>query len=193
MSEITFQTVQLRRGRHSLPETGACVMELASMLAGERFSDHPKSVCPAIGIVMRAYNDGIDDARRQDLYHCASACVGTRDRRSRAETTARFEEFFGLKPWRVPFARRTRERRVGRAAKRYALGASDDAHAAFVRLIDELTGQRTPVEGGLPLGPVAASGGRSGRGDAALAAEAGSGRDLHGHEQHVDGRRGHRR
>jgi len=32
-------------------------MELASMLAGEPFSDHPDSVCPTIAGFLRAYNE----------------------------------------------------------------------------------------------------------------------------------------
>jgi hypothetical protein len=78
MSHVTHQTVKLSRGRHTSPQEGACVMELASMLAGEPFSDHPASVCPVIGSCLRAYNDWIDDHRRQDLYRYASKVVGTR-------------------------------------------------------------------------------------------------------------------
>ncbi len=47
-------------------------MELASMLAGETFTDHPESVCPVIGSLLRAYNDRLDDDRRQDLYRYAA-------------------------------------------------------------------------------------------------------------------------
>jgi len=78
MSPATYQTIKLSKGRHNSPEEGACVMELASMLAGEPFSDHPVSVCPVIGSCLRAYNDWIDDGRRQDLYRYASKVVGTR-------------------------------------------------------------------------------------------------------------------
>jgi hypothetical protein len=53
-------------------------MELASMVAGERFTDRPRSVCPILGALMRAYNDAIDDRRRQDLYEYVSGAVGTR-------------------------------------------------------------------------------------------------------------------
>lgn len=53
-------------------------MELASMLAGEAFSDHPRSVCPVIGAFLRTYNDSIDDERRQALYPYASKVVGSR-------------------------------------------------------------------------------------------------------------------
>jgi hypothetical protein len=62
-------------------------MELASMLAGERFSDRPKSACRVIASFLRAYNDAADDERRQDLYSCAARVVGTRG--SRATERAR--------------------------------------------------------------------------------------------------------
>ena len=74
----SHQTVKLARGKHSSPREGVCVMELASMLAGERFSDRPYCVSPAIGGFLRAYNDFVDDRLRQDLYCLASAVVGTR-------------------------------------------------------------------------------------------------------------------
>jgi hypothetical protein len=53
-------------------------MELASMLAQERFSDRPQSVCPVIGAILRTYNDWIDDDRRNDMYRYAAESVGTR-------------------------------------------------------------------------------------------------------------------
>ncbi|HEY6696004.1 MAG TPA: hypothetical protein VI006_24340 [Solirubrobacteraceae bacterium] len=53
-------------------------MELASMLAGEPFSDRPRCVDPVIAGFLRTYNDGIDDRRRQDLYTLAAEVVGTR-------------------------------------------------------------------------------------------------------------------
>ena len=48
------------------------------MLAGERFGDRPTSVCPVIGSILRAYNDNVDDRRRQDLYRFATDAVDTR-------------------------------------------------------------------------------------------------------------------
>jgi hypothetical protein len=32
----------LSRGRHRNPRKGACFMEMASVLAGEKWTDHPK-------------------------------------------------------------------------------------------------------------------------------------------------------
>ena len=78
MRPVTHQTIRLSRGKHASPQEGACVMELASMLAGEPFSDHPRSVCPVVAAVLRRYNDALDDRRRQDLYAYAAKVVGTR-------------------------------------------------------------------------------------------------------------------
>jgi hypothetical protein len=79
MSPATHQTVRLSRGRHPSPAHGACVMELASMLAGEPFTDHPRSVSPVIASYLRSLNDIAGDPRRQLLYPYAAAAVGTRD------------------------------------------------------------------------------------------------------------------
>src|ERR1700748_1945169 len=79
MPPISHQTIKLSRGRHSSPEHGACVMELASMLAGEGFSDHPRSVSRPIASFLRGYNDLVDDRRREDLYGDASKAVGSAD------------------------------------------------------------------------------------------------------------------
>jgi hypothetical protein len=53
-------------------------MELASMLGGEPFGDHPQSVCPVIAAFLRVYNDAVDDERRQDLYAYAAKIIGSR-------------------------------------------------------------------------------------------------------------------
>jgi hypothetical protein len=74
----SHQTIRLSRGKHSSAEDGACVMELASMLGGEPFSDHPECASPVIGAFLRMYNDALDDSRRQDLCPYAASVVGTR-------------------------------------------------------------------------------------------------------------------
>src|SRR2546423_5528872 len=78
MARPSHQPVRLSRGNHASAQQGACVMELASMLADEPFTDQPQTACPVIGMVLRSYNDGLDDRRRQDLYAYASAVIGTR-------------------------------------------------------------------------------------------------------------------
>jgi hypothetical protein len=95
----SHQTARLAPGRHFSPDEGVCVMELASMLAGERFTDHPKSVCRVVAALLRGYNDMADDERRQDLYRYAALAVGTNSgrevRRRRAELCVQFAERYG--------------------------------------------------------------------------------------------------
>jgi hypothetical protein len=74
----TYQTARLGPGRHDGPGAVVCIMELAAMLSCERFSDRPVSVCPVIGSLLRAYNDNLEDRRRQDLYRYAAEAVFTR-------------------------------------------------------------------------------------------------------------------
>jgi hypothetical protein len=69
-------------------------MELASLLAGEAFSDHPKSVCPVIAAFLRGYNDALPDDERDELYRYAAMVVGSagpsKARRERARRLARW-------------------------------------------------------------------------------------------------------
>ena len=138
MPTPSFQTVRLSGGRHASAREGACVMELASMLAGERFSDHPRSVCPVLAMVLRAYNDGTDDERRQDLYAYASIVIGSRDRRARRARATRFADFFGC-PDRRPYGRGLRS--LGVAALGFARDADEQAHRRFLKLLDAMTGR----------------------------------------------------
>ena len=50
-------SVRLEPGRHRSPGDGVCVVELASMIAGEKFTDRPNCVCPVIGSFLRCWND----------------------------------------------------------------------------------------------------------------------------------------
>ncbi len=90
----SFQTIRLSRGRHRSPREGTCVAELVSMLAGERYSDRPKCLCPALAAFVRGYNDGLDDHHRQDLLALAPDLVDTRC--GEAVTTARGEALVQL-------------------------------------------------------------------------------------------------
>jgi hypothetical protein len=98
-SVITHQNVQLRRGKHRSPDKGACVVELASMLAGEPFSDHPRAVCPVIAAFMRTVNDSLPESELGALRPYAPAIVGSRggrrQRRSRARRCARWAAELG--------------------------------------------------------------------------------------------------
>jgi hypothetical protein len=160
--EHTFQTARLSVGRHDGPGAEVCVMELASMLAGERFSDRPQSVCPTIGALLRAYNDNLDERRRGELYRYAAEAVGTRGsfrlQLRRAEVALawahagyrqRARRWQGLKqPERAPdsdwgpdqiavYVIRSLGRRRRRGAAECAAW-SESAHASMLWLLDRL-------------------------------------------------------
>jgi hypothetical protein len=107
----TFQTVRLDAGCHAGPDDGVCVMELASMLAGEPFSDHPRSVSRMLSALLRGYNDGLDEVRRQTLKAYASVSVGTArgyavDARRRRLARRWLVELRGITGLRAVLARR---------------------------------------------------------------------------------------
>jgi hypothetical protein len=173
MSPVSHQTIKLSKGKHRSPEEGACVMELASMLAGECFTDHPASVCPVIASLMRAYNDTVEDDFRQDLYAYAATTVGSRA--SSAVQQARAER---VVEWTAEVARRRRtwmllpsslhalgRRRpsieaTGSRAVRAIGKHSEETHRAVLALIDELIALSGPARPSIPARPAATRGHR---------------------------------
>jgi len=139
----THQTVRLSAGRHRSPHAGACVMELASMLAAEPFSDRPHTSSPVIGAFLRTYNDGLDDERRQDLYPLASLIVGTASwRRVEAERASRCLAFARRAGGAVPGGRAgmgmATPEAAGTCAAVAALRAGPGAHADALEFVREL-------------------------------------------------------
>lgn len=57
----------LSAGRHRTPKQGACFMEFASYLAGEKWSDHPDCTHPVLAALARDVNDLTSDATRASL------------------------------------------------------------------------------------------------------------------------------
>ena len=175
---INFKTVRLSRGSHLSPEEGACVMELASMIAGEPFSDRPRSVCRIIAALLRGYNDVTPDRRRQDLYRCAGDVIGTR---ASAEIEARrvthcvdaLTEVAALRrrspvwllrsPGPRGLERMIVSNRPDQPVEEFMYGLArllraggSRGHARFLRLVDELVaiGARRPAPvSGWPQGP----------------------------------------
>jgi hypothetical protein len=66
----------LSRGKHRNPRKGACFMELASFLAGERWSDHPACTHPLLAALARDINDCTSDANRQRLAGLIPSVIG---------------------------------------------------------------------------------------------------------------------
>lgn len=57
----------LSRGKHRSARKGACFMELAAYLAGERWSDHPGCTHPVLARLAREVNDHVGDHGRQRI------------------------------------------------------------------------------------------------------------------------------
>src|SRR5829696_5629105 len=66
----------LSPGKHRNSRTGACFMEFASLLAGERWSDHPACTHPLLAAVARHVNDHTSDAGRTRLAELIPSVIG---------------------------------------------------------------------------------------------------------------------
>ena len=170
--------LRLTPGRHASPGEGACVVELASLIAREKFSDSPKCVCPVIASFLRGWNDRAAYADRQRLLPYAAQIVDTRE--ARRLTRRRRDlclEWAGVSLERGPVGRtlarlRTRARIAVLCGPGYALRLTDgageyasrvlcsrrDTAGAFA-LLDALLAIRTPPR----LDPLALLGNGNGR------------------------------
>jgi len=160
----SHQTVRLARGKHAVPSDGACVMELAAMLAGEPFGDQPRSVCPVIAAYLRAYNDGADDLSRQALYGAAARVVGTsagleveraRARRCTELTADLHAARSPLRRWLRPqpplYVRDEALEAAGVHLARMLLRHSDGGPDRALAIVEELTAIGAPQDSGPPL------------------------------------------
>lgn len=66
----------LSPGRHRSPRRGACFMEFASYLAGERWSDHPACTHGTLAHLARMVNDRTSEAGRARLTPLIPSVVG---------------------------------------------------------------------------------------------------------------------
>ena len=68
----------LSRGKHRSARKGACFMEMASVLANEKWSDHPGCTHPVIAHLARLVNDHTSDQNRGELAPLIPSVVGLR-------------------------------------------------------------------------------------------------------------------
>lgn len=66
----------LSRGKHRNPRKGACFMELASFLAGERWSDHPDCTHALLAALARDVNDHVGSDARSRLAGLIPGVIG---------------------------------------------------------------------------------------------------------------------
>ncbi|BDZ46504.1 hypothetical protein [Naasia aerilata] len=67
---------RLSPGRHRNPKRGACLMEYASFLAGERWSDHPACTHPVLAAIARGVNDLSSADARDSLLSVVPRLIG---------------------------------------------------------------------------------------------------------------------
>jgi hypothetical protein len=75
---LRLDSLRLEPGAHDSPHDGVCIVELASVIAREPFSDRPDCVCPVIAAFLRSWNDRSSHAQRQRLIPYAERIVGSR-------------------------------------------------------------------------------------------------------------------
>lgn len=78
VTQIPDSLPVLGPGAHRRRSDGGCFMEWASLLAGERWSDHPRCTHPLLAHLARTVNDTVDDAARQRLVPLIPAVIGLR-------------------------------------------------------------------------------------------------------------------
>src|ERR687883_108542 len=90
--QLDLESLRLAPGSHRSPREGVCVVELASLIGGESFSDRPRCVCPVIAAFLRSFNEKL--AMRLRIF----VVVGLRE-------ALRLDEGAGEYAARVAFAR----------------------------------------------------------------------------------------
>jgi hypothetical protein len=130
-------------------------MEVASMLAGEVFTDEPRCVCPVIAEFLRTYNDHVNDDLRQDLFEYAALVVDTRaDVRAERERANLCLEWWLARSaarrlrlrrfvWMLSPSSAARDIEIAHRTARWA-AASPSRHEAALELIDTMAG-RSPL------------------------------------------------
>ncbi len=157
--ELPVGVPVLAAGAHDGPEQGACFMEYASVLAGERFSDHPRCTHPVLAAACRAVNDHISEGGRQRLVTYVPDVVGTRTRDPRvsaalALTCADAAEAYA--PGRFILTRSEALQRLSRAARggwsrRRVVWTERDYCAAAAKAVGEAVSAIAPHGGDAAL------------------------------------------
>jgi hypothetical protein len=75
-SQVPDLVPRLSPGKHRSPRKGACFMEMASYLAGERWSDQPACTHPLLAALARLINDYTSDAGRGNLIEMVPSVIG---------------------------------------------------------------------------------------------------------------------
>lgn len=91
----------LAAGAHEGPERGGCFTEIASLLAGEPWSDRPRAIDPTLALIARLVNDAVSTPARAQLAGLIPAALGTNTGQARlpialARVTADVARAYGV-------------------------------------------------------------------------------------------------
>src|SRR3954447_13601960 len=165
MDPISYRskTTGLSVGTHIHPDDGACVMEVVSAAAGERWTDSPTCTHPLLAELARLVNDNLYDQARQRLHGFVPALTASRNEDPAtyprlALACTEFAIGYRSSLWlghlhRVAAAELRRESRIGfptsnwsRIARRlYRTGPALHAVEAAVGAVGALPAQRRDV------------------------------------------------
>ncbi|WP_401000667.1 hypothetical protein [Agromyces sp. GXQ0307] len=133
----------LSPGRHRSPRRGACFMEFASYLAGERWTDHPKCTHGTLAHLARLVNDRTTDAGRTRLTPLIPSVIGVTSDDPRLDLLLAVRAAHAALP--VAAEERQRSQAVGLRAALAAIGDRDDAFSANARELAESALRSAPA------------------------------------------------
>ncbi|MGR0318657.1 hypothetical protein [Agromyces sp. ZXT2-3] len=118
----------LSAGKHRSPRRGACFMEFASYLAGERWSDHPACTHGTLAHLARLVNDRTSDSGRARLTALIPSVVGLTSDDPELDVLLAVRAAHAALP--VAAEERQRSQAVGLRVALVALADRDDEFAA---------------------------------------------------------------
>jgi hypothetical protein len=133
----------LSPGRHRSPRRGACFMEFASYLAGERWSDHPACTHGTLAHMARMVNDWTSEAGRARLTPLIPSVVGLTSDDPQLDVLLALRAASAALP--VAAEERQRSQAVGVRVALRVLADRHDELAAELRELAEAALRATPA------------------------------------------------
>jgi len=133
----------LSPGRHRSPRRGACFMELASYLAGERWSDHPACTHGTLAHLARMVNDRTSEAGRARLMPLIPTVIGLTSDDPLLDVLLAVRAAHAALP--IAAEERQRSQAVGLRVALTVLGERDDELAAESREFAEAALRAAPA------------------------------------------------
>jgi len=133
----------LSPGRHRSPLRGACFMEFASYLAGERWSDHPACTNGTLAHLARMVNDRTSDAGRARLTPLIPTVVGLTSEDPQLDVLLALRAASAALP--IAAEERQRSQAVGVRVALRVIGEPDDELTAELRDLAEAALRAAPA------------------------------------------------